>query len=934
MIDANKMEDRMEQVRIGKGRLSAMRRPRMLAGSIVVVVVAAVLAMLMACVSAFASESDSQRAGYRCEEGSSCLLCAHESDYCLVDDIASKINALPEDKDVKVENAAWVIDQIHAIDRLKVELTEGQYEELLALIESGDDGSGFSVVPMRYARVVDAIQKLGGNSLLVTKKYVAESGSVLDVSKAQVSLKVTSVASGETLNLTLSSMSAAQNTLSAALGFYSVVEDGVGWTFRYILPDGVYLVEELGDFGAKVGDGSFETSYTTYQVDGGEATCAAGLITLAGGQSAEVLVENSNAPTIGDTGEEANTEDFLEVDPSQNLYQRKEDGAYYQLNAEANTLNPVHVHVSGEAGSEAYEVFDKKVTAEIGEITAGNWYLDGNVERGGYVTISGDATVCLNGCTWALTHLGNKEGLMKVAASKSLALIDPCHVAGDDSDPRGALSCQRKDGNWLPYALEVKDNASLALDNVRIKGGEGCGGVIAHKASGVKVSIKNTVFDVGAAPMRVDDARDYEITAEDSVFSGYNGAEFYAGGEGKAVFKECSLTNGDTDGSLIANANGAGQVTLDGGVTKTMRPSKAVVFTNDPQVTDHIKIMYGYYHAVVLGANMSTSVKYDVRLYIEPEAGSSKLFATAGEGVTLTEAHVGMFNIQNKAGQDITYCSLVLDEENNQLLFRVLPTIEDKDGDGIKEADSNEDGVYEGSDAELGKEYVINEDGEAVEKGESGESSSPSNKPGLIIPPYVDPDPNCPIDRFPDANSDAWYHDGMHWAIGEGFVRGYGDGSGKLGPLDSTTRAQLVAILYRLAGEPAVSAVERPFPDVASGSWYFDAISWAKQEGVVVGYTGGDRAGCFGPNDTLSREQLAVILQRYNALYGNGSLEGSSSLAGFPDADKASGWALDGLKWAVANGVLSGYGDTGELAPQADASRAELATMLGRMFND
>lgn len=120
--------------------------------------------------------------------------------------------------------------------------------------------------------------------------------------------------------------------------------------------------------------------------------------------------------------------------------------------------------------------------------------------------------------------------------------------------------------------------------------------------------------------------------------------------------------------------------------------------------------------------------------------------------------------------------------------------------------------------------------------------------------------------------------------------------------------------------KPATSG--NPFTDVQSGAWYADAVAWATQKRIVSGYGNGQ----FGPNDNITREQLAVILWRYA-----GQPTSDTTLDSFTDIGNAGGYALTALQWAVENGIISGKG-TGILDPMGNATRAEAAQMLMNYF--
>ena len=193
---------------------------------------------------------------------------------------------------------------------------------------------------------------------------------------------------------------------------------------------------------------------------------------------------------------------------------------------------------------------------------------------------------------------------------------------------------------------------------------------------------------------------------------------------------------------------------------------------------------------------------------------------------------------------------------------------------------------------------------------------------------YSDPgdcakDDNCPMSAFSDLDMNRWYHDGVHWALENGFMNGLGDG--KFGPDDNTNRAMIVTMLHRLEGTPNVGN-ELTFTDVKDGEWYSEAIRWAAANGIVGGY--GD--GRFGPEDTLTREQLAVILCRYARYKGIDTTAGElKPLNGFNDAAAVSEWAVKEMRWAVDEGIINGVGND-TISPKTSATRAQVATMLMR----
>ena len=169
---------------------------------------------------------------------------------------------------------------------------------------------------------------------------------------------------------------------------------------------------------------------------------------------------------------------------------------------------------------------------------------------------------------------------------------------------------------------------------------------------------------------------------------------------------------------------------------------------------------------------------------------------------------------------------------------------------------------------------------------------------------------------FLDVAEGAWYYDAVAYCYENGIMDGTSSVSFAPGML--LNRAMAAQVLYNLADGTASTAAG--FPDVAASAWYADAVNWAAANGYVTGYDNGS----FGPEDSLTREQLAVILYRYA-----GSPEPTGSLDGFTDAASTSDYAVDALRWAVGEGLLTGK-DGGRLDPAGTASRAELAQILAR----
>lgn len=190
---------------------------------------------------------------------------------------------------------------------------------------------------------------------------------------------------------------------------------------------------------------------------------------------------------------------------------------------------------------------------------------------------------------------------------------------------------------------------------------------------------------------------------------------------------------------------------------------------------------------------------------------------------------------------------------------------------------------------------------------------------GKLTVESVAPDVTLP---FSDVSPDAWYANAVKYVYGYDMMSGVGHGL--FGPTVLTSRGMLVTVLYRMEGRPAVWGTV-DFEDVDPDSFYYDAIRWASSNRIISGYGNGK----FGPDDNLTREQLAAILYNYTRYYKGINTNRVSSLDHFKDMDQVGDWAMRSVQWAYAQGLVVGRSDT-VLAPKGLATRAEMASILMR----
>lgn len=173
---------------------------------------------------------------------------------------------------------------------------------------------------------------------------------------------------------------------------------------------------------------------------------------------------------------------------------------------------------------------------------------------------------------------------------------------------------------------------------------------------------------------------------------------------------------------------------------------------------------------------------------------------------------------------------------------------------------------------------------------------------------------------FTDVPGGAWYEDGVAYVYDNGLMNGTSGTT--FSPESTTTRGMLVTILYRMAGSP--SAEGGTFTDVAVDAWYADGVAWAAANGIVGGYGNGR----FGPDDPITREQMAAILYRY-AEWAEYDVDASADLTSYVDYAQISSYAVEPLSWANAEGLITGTSAV-TISPQGNATRAQIAVILYR----
>ena len=305
---------------------------------------------------------------------------------------------------------------------------------------------------------------------------------------------------------------------------------------------------------------------------------------------------------------------------------------------------------------------------------------------------------------------------------------------------------------------------------------------------------------------------------------------------------------------------------------------------------------FGGAHTVVAGWSdiNDTNSQWEIYELAVTEVANTKItFTAVGEGETSVQ--IG----------NVLYLITVGDE--------IEPSEPDASEPDASEPDASEPDASEPDASEP--------DASEPDASEPDASEPDASEPEYTVP-ECDKDDNCTLSQFEDIKVDDWYHDGIHFCVEEGIMNGMGEG--KFAPNENTTRAQLVMMLYRLAGAPDIEGKTEPFSDVADTDWFYAPIVWAYENKVVNGVSDTE----FAPNAGVTREQVATILYRYL-----GEPEGTGKLDAFPDVADVSAYAVAPLTWAVGEGLITGIAQadgTALLAPTGNATRAQIATILMR----
>ena len=539
-----------------------------------------------------------------------------------------------------------------------------------------------------------------------------------------------------------------------------------------------------------------------------------------------------------------------------------------------------------------------------------------STEQEAYVTTAEDKTTCYDtladainaakdGSTVTLLEdvsvdkgtVANNKGILKITQDITL----------DGNNKKITVTGEEKN---TPSVINIEEKANVTIKNLTINSdGKAKHGLNLYKAG--EVTVENVTIQDGTGYGIVCNSSDLTVnglTTRGNDWGGINidtsageGSNFAMTSgniqeensvcieNGKKQEITAEISGGSFQNVMLQNVENKVDLDITGGNFKDVlevTKEEGMTPVEKPDASDMITITDGTFKEDVsdyladgLVQNADGSVG---KPYIPPANPNYRIDIPAAEGGTVTADPAAA-----KAGAKVT---LTATPDEGYAVGTI--TVTDRFGDAVKVTE-NADGTY---------------------------TFTMPNGQVTVTATFVQVEEPAPAEPFPDVDENDWFYDEVVYVYENGLMNGVENN--QFAPNTATNRAMLATILYRLAGEPAVSG-DLPFTDVAAGTWYTDAVLWAAQNGIVNGL--GENT--FAPMNTLTREQLVTMLYRYAEAAGY-DVSAAADLSGYPDADKVQTYAQEAMSWAVAEGIVEGM--DGNLNPAGNATRAQIATILMR----
>ena len=598
------------------------------------------------------------------------------------------------------------------------------------------------------------------------------------------------------------------------------------------------------------------------------------------------------------------------------------------LVTESVTVKPTTVNPSGNTTNKVTVDAGEVYVAQVGEIK--------------YTTLAEAIQAAKNGGTVEL--LSN----ISIDTWKQVWDVENMTIKGNNHTITIGAVESGVNGNYLFYGSENLNVSDLTINFTT--NGSGFS-MISGKMENVKMyGGPNSNYAVFVGTSNANNAK---VEISSCLFDGFKGAAVYSqpAGTGKSTsditvngttISGCGMTmcsyaqntiftnntvTGGSEISFAAAAEGADRnntYTITGNIfqdvgkiwfydadladvtfTKNQVLGNTTISTENAKTDTNLNVSENYWGGnapgnKVGGSNITGSNVYYVRPTMQPSDLNTYVPPTTGGGSSSSGDY--LVNVNKVTGGKIT----------------VTPGRADK-GDTVTITAKPNDGY------ELDTLVVTDKNGNTVKLTDKGNGKYTFTMPGsqVTVNASFAKTSSSPVDSFLDVNTGAWYYDAVKYAVENGLMSG--TGTYTFEPNTTLSRGMIAQMLYALEGKPSISSANN-FTDVSSSDWYDKAASWAQSKGIITGY----EDGRFGPNDPLTREQLALILYNYAKSEGH-STSTKADLSKFADGTSTSPWAQQAMSWAVGEGLLSGRG-VNMLYPTGTATRAEVATILMRFI--
>lgn len=405
------------------------------------------------------------------------------------------------------------------------------------------------------------------------------------------------------------------------------------------------------------------------------------------------------------------------------------------------------------------------------------------------------------------------------------------------------------------------------------------------------VYMDNTTFD------RIKDISGYENTTRDDLNEQYvNGAFlYYNDGTGDEDATLPEITFDPTGGSI---ANPTQKINISGHLDSLPTASRSGYRLD------------GWYTETEGGEKITTDTLFteDTTVYAQWSKKSSSSSRYDGY-ITIINPKNGEVSVSDDWAYEDDKITLTITPDKGYEVDKI--EIVDDEGDKItakKVEDEDNKYTFRMANCDVTITVTFKEEGKTTEDTDKEEDKDDEETTEL---------------NFTDVKESDWFYKGVAYVVDKDIMSGVSEN--EFAPSGKLTRAMLVQMLYNMESRPACDA-ENAFMDVPVGQWYTDAVIWANDAKIVSGM--GD--GLFAPNMEITREQMVAMLYNY-AKYKGYDVTASADLSKFADNASVSTWAQPAMQWAVAEGYISGMGDS-QLAPQGTATRAEIASVIMRFM--